>query len=229
MIIIIGGSWAVGEYNKQNELNGPGFGHYMMLHDQVINLGVGGSTDFQCLQRLEVFLQKFHFDSAQDIIYWVVNSPPFVNQNLLESNKTLTENALESMKELFQHANQICKLHHASINLIGGLCDLGEISYLVTDRLSVKVDSWGKLIDENYYTSWLTPNSSTWSNLGNLLKSNRQDYLEEWIQISDKILKKELSWKKLQNKGFGTDGIHPDRYGHRILRDYLYPEWARKI
>ena len=224
MIIIIGDSWGVGEWDKNSNLGGPGFGQYLMLHDRVVNLSVGAGSNTQSLDRLSEFLDKFQSDDY-DTFYWIVTCPSRcidIRDHLLLT-KSLEQVLLDTLYQSMDHAQHIAQQHGIQINLIGGLCDLDDVDITEFDRLHAKVPSWGSLLHDKYATSPIYPVS--WSDIGESIKNSYPHHLQSWHNIANKIIEKNQSWKKI----FNTDGYHPDREGHKILHNHLYPEWAWKI
>jgi hypothetical protein len=224
MIIIIGDSWGVGEWDKECNLNGPGFGQYLMLHEQVINLCVGSASNTQSIQRLSRILGKLQIDE-HDTIYWIVTCPSrCINiYDHLKNQKSLQQIFHENLFASFESAQKIAQTYSTQINLIGGLCDLESLDITFFDRLCVKVPSWCSLLCDNYPSSFISP--SDWYAVGKIIKKYHQHHLTEWNDIADIITSKGRMWNML----FTTDGAHPDRFGHKILHNYLYPEWAWKI
>jgi hypothetical protein len=84
-------------------------------------------------------------------------------------------------------------------------------------------DSWGRFLNPSYNTGILYP--AYWKELGMLIKSTCSKLLSQWTDITEQIQNKDKSWKEMSNTYFSTNGSHPDRYGHCLLRDYLYPEF----
>ena len=224
MIIIIGDSWGVGEWNGKCDINGPGFGQYLMLHKQVINLCVGSASNTQSIQRLSSMLKKLQIDE-HDTIYWIVTCPSRCSNiyDHLQGQKSLQQIFHENLFASFDSAQKIAKTYSTQINLIGGLCDLNSLDIRCFDRLCVKVPSWCSLLCDTYPSSFISP--SDWSDVGKIIKKYHQQHLTEWHDIADIITAKDRKW----NLMFTTDGAHPDRFGHKVLHNHLYPEWAWKI
>jgi hypothetical protein len=224
MIIIIGDSWGVGEWDEQFNLGGPGFGQYLMLHDRVVNLSVGNGSNSQSLDRLSEFLGKFQADDY-DTFYWIVTCPSrcinFIDH--LPSTKVLEQVLFDTLYQSMVRAQQIAEQHDIQINLIGGLCDLDNVDITGYTRLNVKVPSWGSLLYDKYATCAMYPGN--WPNIGEIIQKSYPHHLQSWNTIADKIIAKNRSWQEI----FTTDGTHPTRKGHKILHDYLYPEWSWKI
>jgi hypothetical protein len=120
-------------------------------------------------------------------------------------------------------AEKIGNQHDTKIQLIGGLCDLNDIEMSKYPHLHVRIPSWGQLLDQKYAVGLYYP--EPWDDIGQSIKKYYPHHLGDWYAIADMIIKKNQSWKKI----FHTDGCHPDRIGHQILHNHLYPEWAWKI
>jgi hypothetical protein len=224
MIIIIGDSWGIGEWDKQYNIGGPGFGQYLMLHDRVVNLSLGGGSNSHSLDRLSEFLDKFQVDEY-DTFYWIVTCPSRCTNlnNHLPSTKSLEQVLLDTLYQSTRRAQHIAQQHGIQINLIGGLCDLDNVDITEFTRLNAKVPSWGRLLYDKYATSPMYPEN--WPELGEIIKKSYPHHLQSWNTIADKIIAKNRSWQGI----FTTNGTHPTRKGHKILHDYLYPEWAWKV
>jgi hypothetical protein len=228
MIIIIGDSWGVGEWgihnNKYYCMTGPGIGQYISLHNTVTNLSVGAASNTCSLNRLEHFFKRFTVEKTEDTVYWIVTDPlrcmptPFAIDKA-ESIKTTVEFFLN---QSLSYANSIAKQNQISINLIGGLCDIDNINLSNYSELNIVVPSWGKLIDAEYCSS-VYCYSEIWQQLGKTLTDATKK--EEWIHLTNYCKQKQYSASKI----FLTDGHHPDSASHRLLRDYLYPEYKHKF
>jgi hypothetical protein len=134
------------------------------------------------------------------------------------------------LDQTFDAANNIAKDHDITINLIGGLCDLDQtkINY---SNLEIRVPSWGRLLNPDYYTWPGLPTKDFWEQVGELARSKKQNssLLQEWLDLSDHHLRKTRCWHSMKDRYFSTDGSHPDRHAHLALRNHLYPKWSFKI
>jgi hypothetical protein len=238
MIIISGDSWGVGEWGtdpktkEKYTLTGPGIGQLFSLHGKVINLSEGGCSNTEQLRYFRSLLKKFKPDQ-HDIFYWIVTDPVrcLANNNniskLLIDQPTL-ETAIRSRLDSFLNAvNTIAEQHNININLIGGVCDLDTVDISNYNRLTIKVPSWAKLLDDTYASSIFDARYMT--TVGKLVKDTRPELLEEWHAISDLTLKKEIGMTRLFQNNLSDDLLHPNRYGHRILRDLLAPTYSYKF
>ena len=227
MKIIIGCSWAISEWNNACNLAGPGFGQLLMLHDQVTNLAMAGGSNSMGLDRLEQFFHRYQV-SVDDDIYWVVTCPSRCREKSWLLSEPGLHQAMNSLLDAsLKRAVELVQFYNIRLHLIGGLCDLDEINQSLYKDLVFCVPSWGQLLNPDYKTSPFMPDN--WADLGMLVKQTRPDLQAEWITISDKIINKQQSWKRMSNTFFKTDGCHPDSDAHRKLRDHLWPEWAHKF
>lgn len=195
-----------------------------MLHDRVVNLSVGAGSNTTCLNRLDDFLLKYRLDE-KDTIYWIVTCPTRCSngpQYFLQSRESIIDTAKVLLYRALDRGNKLAKLHNIHLQLIGGLCDLDWLSADCWTNINIRVPSWSQLIESNQLTSIINP--AWWSEFGSILKQCQSDKLPEWLEISAKIIARHRAWNRI----FTTDGHHPDRFGHLLLRDHLYPEWQHK-
>jgi hypothetical protein len=226
MIVILGDSWGVGEWGKNNSITGPGIGQYLNLYGKVINLSEGACSNTDQLTYFKNLLEKFT-PEQHDVFYWIVTDPVrcFARQNkmfdLLIDQPTL-ETAIRSTLDCFLNSvNTIAEQHSIKINLIGGVCDLDTVDISKYSNLTIKVPSWGKLLDNTYASSIY--DAGYMSGLGRVVKVTRPELLDEWHAIADLTIKKIDSRQRLVDNGLSNDSSHPNRRGHRILSDLLYP------
>jgi hypothetical protein len=222
LYIVTGDSWGVGEWNPACELSGPGFADLMRLHGQVTNLCFGGGSNEISLNNLENFLEKFTADSS-DTIFWVVTCPSrsCTLEHILNCESSYVELFSELLEISFQHASNLASRHNVEINLIGGLCDLDNLD-IRYNNLKVEIASISALLCKDYKPSFVCPVTVDWPYILENSNSNRTEALD----IADIILSKQQSWN--ESGYFTTDGQHPDRNGHRIIRDTLFPQFAWK-
>jgi len=214
MIIIIGDSWGVGEWSiGENgcKLSGPGFGNYLSLHDQVINLSLGAGSNTDSVSRLESLLKQFT-PTPYDTFFWIITCPSrcFYKFN----NTDFLDYAEQHLYNVFDRANTIASNACIKIKLIGGVCDLTDDYTQHFECLDIIVPSWGKLIDKNYPACPYFPNAD-------ILKHFEYD-----PTIIDNIERKSEYWEK---SDCFPDSGHPNRYCHKLLRDTIFPEWSHKF
>lgn len=226
MIIILGDSWGVGEWGADKDsdccLTGPGIGQYINMHDTVINLSVGAGSNTVSLNRLEDLLDKIHIDNY-DTIYCIVTDPLrcIDDVQIILSQPSIKEEVNTLLNKFLARANSIGERCQKTINLIGGLCDINNIDISNLPYLNTVVPSWGRLLDKNYNASYYS-HSQLWNQIGE--KCATPEHKLEWINLTKLCDDKMMSMNKL----FTTDKSHPTRYHHRILRDFLFPNWKHK-
>lgn len=229
MIIISASSWGVGEWGPDSSnsmaLTGPGIGQYFNLHDKVVNLSEGGCGNYDSFLYLRTFLSRFKA-TTQDIFYFIVTDPMKDPGCLDDLSQGIEQATRLQLDQVLKKLNNLANAHNVKINLIGGACDLDTVDILSYDSLKIAVPSWGKLLDETY------PSSIFWGDGLRSLDTTRLDSVElktEWTKIVDLTLNKEKTFNKWCKTGLSCDGHHPNRYGHRILRDFLCPGYEHKF
>ena len=216
--VLVGGSWAVGEYNidehKQAYLSGLGVGHFLSQSGICLNLAMSGASNIISLRRLERFLSFTSLPSSAKYI-WVVSSPLFdcaSAEEFYNKTSTLTERTVQLLDQAYLMANQIANEHNITLHLIGGAVDLKRMTKY--ERLKVLIPSWCKMMFPDFPTSLYSPHVNYWSDLGSLLPS---DYKKEWLEIT------ELMDAKLQfyKREFINDDFHPLSKHHLILKNRI--------
>ena len=225
MIIIIGDSWGVGEWGRDYNISGPGFGQLLLSSTGVINLSIPGGSNHSLLDRLEDLLSRYR-PSKDDRFFWVFTCPGrdvsvdfFLSLNgtsMIDSIKSLTQ-------EILKRGDLLAQNYDINIEIIGGLADLNDIDFSDYKNLLVPVPSWGRLLYQGYH-QFFFHSIEYWEEVGDLIKNNRPEYFSEWEYISSNMISKHRSWWEMRNNYFSTDGCHPNREAHQILKDFLFPE-----
>jgi hypothetical protein len=220
LIIIIGDSWGVGEWGVENgyvSITGPGIGQLLSLTCSVANFSKGNASNSEALAILTNFLSNYKLQPDDDC-YWIVTDPIrcIGVQSIIESKTDIDQTIENSLHTSLACANTLATQHNIKLNLIGGLCDLDKSWEKLYQQLNIVVPSWGKLIDKDYPSSMFNFNSIR--DLGELIKIQAPKLLNKWMEIADVGMLKNLYWNKT---------FHPDRNEHRILRDYLYPDFSQ--
>jgi hypothetical protein len=176
---------------------------------------------------LENFLNQYRATTDDDV-YWVVTCPTRCQNADWFLDKPYLSNAIDSLLyQSLSRASDLSIKHNIKIHLIGGLCDLDTISTKTYPQLDFVVPSWGRLLDKNYYCTRFMPDY--WIELGTEIKKKQPNLLLEWLEMSGKISMKKQSWDRMSKSYFKTDRSHPDRDGHKKLRDHLWPQFAYKF
>jgi hypothetical protein len=229
MIIISGDSWGVGEWGFDpvigTLITGPGIAQYFGMHNKVVNLSEGGCGNTDSFLYLRRFLTKYKTSNC-DIFYFIVTDPMRDGECLDDLSQGIEQAARLQLNKILKKLNQLANDHKIQINLIGGCCDLDTVDIVSYNHLKIVVPSWGQLLDETY------PSSIFWGDGLRKIDTNRLNCVElkeEWTKLADLTLQKEATFNKWCQTGLSSDGGHPNRYGHRILRDFLCPGYEHKI
>ena len=217
MIIIIGGSWGIGEWHL-NELSGPGIGQYFAFEDRVINLCRSGLSAKQQLEDLTHLLTKYQHDDA-DKFYWLVHNPltGVPTQDIYHKQTSLIESAQNILDSHLDTANTVAKNNNLILHLIGCACDLDTITKEYSN-LRIVVPSWGRLLDDKYPTSIFAMQAEHMTDLKAELEVHRPDLLGEYRVISGKGFSKRRTMTKLDTM---FKSFHPSSHAHRILKEHL--------
>jgi hypothetical protein len=133
-----------------------------MLHDTVINLGLGAASNTLCLDRLENFLNQYRATTDDDV-YWVVTCPTRCQNADWFLDKPYLSNAIDSL--LYQKLTQTID------------CD--------SEKLLIQYLTSGTGTRTIHYKSLQTGNSfQAMSNAGGLVEMYLQDsiYVIQYIQ-----------------------------------------------
>lgn len=215
MIVILGDSWGVAEFSKGGQISGPGIGNYISLHERVINLSVGASSNTEALNRLSELFEQFN-PAPNDRFFWIVTCPSRCIKDLsFFNNKNLQNVIEEKLYDIINRANNLAKQYCIQIELIGGLCDLVDVDFEYFENIKIVVPSWGKLLDINYPACGFAPRLEVFEHATHNYKvlSDLEAKLNFWDN----------------SKYFFPDKAHPNRDAHKILRDYLFPQWTHKF
>lgn len=219
MVIISGGSWAVGEW-KFNKLHGPGLAHYFNANDhQVINLARSSISNFRQVEIIGELLQQFT-PAQDDVFYWIVHSPlvGIPTEEIYQNATSLAESIEGHLVKQLQLANALAKQYNITINLIGGTCDLGAIVMKAFTNLNLVVPSWGQLLDTNYPVSIFGHQTDHMIELKQALIKDRPDLIGEYNQIGGQAFSKR---RYMMNKPDMFQSFHPTSLAHEVLSKHL--------
>ena len=74
MIIIIGDSWGVGEWESSGGLSGPGLAQYVSFFTPTVNFSRPGASNADHLHLITEFLTHYT-PQSDDVCYWIVTDP----------------------------------------------------------------------------------------------------------------------------------------------------------
>lgn len=224
MIIVMGDSWACGEwgFNSDNQygLLHRGTSIYMQEAGyEVFSLAKGGSSNKKQVDQL--LKTTASMDRPPDHIIWFLTDP--LRDILQKAGKvpqgistTLIEYQAQREHLLREQFNRIRSLE---VLLIGGAC---PVPTWVRDEYSnIKV-----VVPD--LRCWLLPDSEPCDAINRAWQyPDRADYalIDYWKQQDDICTKHrdmaDFQIESNSHKFFWPDGTHPNRLAHRMLTDYL--------
>lgn len=232
--LINGDSWGCGEWNR-GDLPGPGVIHTGLeqyIKDcghHVWNISVGGSSNYQIANRLDLWLIR-HPEEIVDYILIFQTDPVRDSSMLFDEDFdriTCADSLLNIwISRFYSQLSKISQKANCPIVLIGGVSDTMwltnmEIHY---PGVSVGCQSMVNLIINNTHrvdepvVSWYGAPSV------DLIKRIKKELSEtEIVKLCNQIDK----GMERQDLVFGSpeyfwpDGVHPNRLGHKILFDFL--------
>lgn len=217
MVIIAGGSWAVGEW-QSHKLAGPGLAHYFSSNDHAtINLSRSSIGNIQQIQLVQELLSRFR-PAEDDRFYWLVHSPlvDVAVEQIYQDQISLAHGIDKLLHEQLQFADQIAKKHNIKINLIGASCDLDSIQKF--DHLHMAVSSWGRLLDDSYPASIFGHQTDHMTELKQAIQQHRPDLLKEYYQIGGMAFSKRRTMTRRKDM---FQCFHPTSLAHEILSKQL--------
>lgn len=220
MVIITGGSWAVGEW-QFHRLAGPGIAHYFSCGDHpVINLAKSSISNREQIQLIETLLTRFT-PMPGDRFFWLVHSPlvGVPTEEIYLNATSLKESIKNLLNVQLEYADKLAGQYNININLVGASCDLNDIP--AYRNLSVIVPSWGQLLDPTYPASIFGHQTDHMTELRDAIKKDRPDLLEEYNQIGGCAFAKRRSMLKQRTM---YDSFHPTSLAHKQLSTYLIKE-----
>ena len=240
-IIVIGDSWAVGEWPADSEIRTKAMSDYELIEHKglaqyleeaghtVINLSKGAETNNYSLWQTELYLQRI--SKNIDVIYvFQTRFHADINANEYSTNKTFQDLLSRYNTEFLVNLSRIAVRYNVKIKLIGGNSDVYTYPNLEVDfpGVSVACQSFQNLlIHQNpapdfplFSADLQTPNMDRKNSdeLDKFLLSCRDfDYVLEyidraWHRSKELVELRHLMW---------PDGWHPNRVGHKLLFDYL--------
>ena len=227
MIIVMGDSWACGEwgFNSDNQygLLHRGISLYMQEAGYpVFSFARGGSSNKKQVDQL--LKTAASMDRPPDHIIWFLTDPfrdilqyYSGNVQVLEGmSTTLTEYQAQREHLLREQFNRIRSL---KVLLIGGACPVP--AWVKDDYSNIEI-----VVPD--LRCWLLPDAEPCDTINRVWQyPDKADYalIDYWKQQDD-IYKKHCDMADRQidsdsHKFFWPDGTHPNRLAHRMLTDYL--------
>jgi hypothetical protein len=225
--LITGCSWGCGEWAVIDGIYGlcnPGFAQFFNSPTcYPINLSRPAGNPYEITLALETFLKVNSQMDIDKIFYLQTDigrswSGPKISQILettLAKNDYNFELAIEACYHyVYRHLNDIAAARQQKIYVIGGLTDV-IIDFEQYKNLEIALDSWCHLLDPDLPLTGLV-------DVRGIDYLNRQ-FQQHQTQILPLIEKANQRWNFYNTRKdvFYPDGIHPNRYGHQLLFNYL--------
>ena len=240
MILIVGDSWACGEWDglgdQPNNISHGGLGQY--LRDQghrVVNLGKGGGSNLESASRIRDFLsQQNGFDGQVTAVIvfqteWHRDALDLWNLDefkVVGYDYNVYKNRL--LARFYHSLDQTAMITGIPFYLVGGCSDVLWLDSWQQHypRINIGCQSWVNLMIQNHdrvdqpVMSRFGPETET---LVTYAKSKMDaKNIELLCKDLDLAQQRNSQWTQLRNLGLlCADGTHPNRRAHRILFDYL--------
>jgi hypothetical protein len=235
-LALFGDSWCQGVWSirRGNELinSHPGMVEYLSKKYDVVNLSRGGSTLWQILYSVFVYLQTPQL-SKDNLKFIVFQTDPFrdaQSNHFSVSYATLFQKS-EGIKDFYFRAldmfyiklNEIAEQFNVKIYLCGGLSDLNiELLTKINNfsNLIVMNESWIKLLYPDHEPS-LIPLRIDPNLLQSAIKFQREDLCSDIVSISDSNFIKLQSVLETEYFGEVIGDYHPNLKGHNVMAEYI--------
>jgi hypothetical protein len=224
-ICIAGDSWACGEWGrnisiKQRLFNGQsslfvlhtGLQFFLEKKHKVINVGLGGSSNFQAVDRLSNAMHKDNFDY---IFYFQTDPLRDSNFETFEKYKSIRiqDIALEQnnlLKMTYDKLNRLNKTVYA----IGGASKLNDELLTNYTNIVSYIPSLAEFLVKGY-THPLFWQSQWLDYIENKCNIECLDILLKYKSMQDGLMQDRYA------KYFQPDGRHPNKYSHKLLYDKI--------
>jgi hypothetical protein len=231
-ILISGDSWSCGEWGWEN--NDPTTGKYCNLHKgieqyfkndnhKVTNVGIGGISNIVSTKLLNKkiinnydYILFFQTDPFRDTDKYNKIGKFHLTQGIKDYLTFSSDEFLEKQKDLLDKTYNKLNSFNKKIYCMGGASKLDMDLIKKYPNLIPLIPAITELLcpDYKHPEIWV----SAWKNQ----ISNIQN--RDLVELIMKNFNKQMMLKKLNPKLFYPDGYHPNRYGHRIIYDYICRE-----
>ena len=227
MIVIAGDSWGCGEWEGMNVTHG-GLAQYL-LEDKynVINLSVGGSSNWEIYERIKLFFDSNIPNYLTEAVEMVlVFQTEWTRDFSVERSTCIQSNIEKNAISCWQYRlSDIAIKQKVKIGLIGGCSDTMYFDNIEKEYpgLFIACQSFTNLcVNDNHRINdpafFCRPGDELLPKLENHYK--KYSSTDSLINDLDKGIKRMNVFKNNKN-WFYPDGIHPNQQGHKKLYDYL--------
>ena len=231
-IIITGDSWSCGEWGWDN--NDPTTGKYCNLHKgieqyfkddnhKVTNVGRGGISNIASTSLLNKKIKNnydyilfFQTDTFRDPDKYSKTGKFDLTQGIKDYLTFSADEFLEIQKELLDKTYNKLNSFNKKIYCMGGTSKLDMNLIKKYPNLVPLIPAITELLCTNYEHPkvWI----SGWASQVSLIKN------KDFLNLIRESFYKQKMLKSAYPELFYPDGYHPNRYGHRIIYDYICRE-----
>jgi len=240
MILIVGDSWACGEWDGNGDDRGNishgGLGQYLRDRGhQVINLGKGGGSNLESASRIADFLAQENgfVDQVQCVIVfqteWTRDTVDFWNLNEFDQvGYDYAQYKHRLLARFYHRLSQTAAHARVPVHVIGGCSDTLWLDSWQQHYpgVSVACQSWINLMIYNTHRVDPAVLSRFGPETEPLVIHAKHKMNSENIQLLLQDLElaqqRNSQWSQLHQQGLlCADRTHPNRLAHKILFDYL--------
>jgi len=227
MILIVGDSWGCGEWDNMN-ITHNGLAQYIREDGtNVINLSLGGSSNWEIYERLQLFFDSgtyYHLNESIDLIliFQTEWHRDLNHQKITCAKNHVAENAIVCW---LYRLSEIATKNNVQIGLIGGCSDTILFDNFNKEHpgLFVACQSFTNLCINNDSqivdpTFLIRPDEYLIPILKDLYL--KHSTVENFINDIDKGEIRNKLWRD-HPEYFWPDGVHPNRLGHKKLFNFL--------
>jgi hypothetical protein len=234
-LALFGDSWCQGVWSvDRNRLinSHPGMTDQLSKKYDVVNLSRGGSTLWQILHGVLVYLQtpQISKDNLKFIVFQTDAVREYQSKSFDVDYKTVFQDSTDivdfytrAIDIFYIKLNDLAVQFDVKIYLCGGLSDLNiELLTKINNfsNLIVMNESWVKLMYPNHVTSTI-PLRIDPVLLENAIKFQREDLCKEIVSISDNNFIKLQSVLETEYFGEAIGDYHPNLKGHNLMAEYI--------
>jgi hypothetical protein len=217
MVVITGGSWAVGEW-QFHKVSGPGVAEHLTTAGvEVINLARSSIGNIEQLESIDSLLKE---SNNTDVFYWLVHNPlvGVSTQDIYQGKTSLAESIKEQLHKQMTFADTVAKKHNIIINLVGASCDLNDVAMDTFSNLKLRVPSWGQLLTDSYPASIFAHQTDHMTDLKQALGEHRPDLVNEYHKLGGLAFSKRRAMLRAPDM---FHSFHPTSLGHEVLSKHL--------
>ena len=226
MILVCGDSWSCGEWENMSVTH-RGLAGYISeeTSHQVINLGIPGSSNLDTLRVIRHFLNLNPSIPIEKIIVFQTDYLRDL-ESIEFDNHGYTQFKARRISNFYQDLSNLYKKYNTPVYVIGGLSDTFWLSKFseIYQGVNIACQSFTNLLVNNC-DRISAPVHSMYEQIYEPLitkvkNRSSQDEIIELINNIELGLQRSILFHN-HKKLFYPDGGHPNRYGHRVLFEFL--------